>query len=288
MKINRILENIGLNDKEVKIYLALLKLNTATVSELARETRIKRTTIYPFLDDLKSKGLIELSLDKYDREAKVRDPKQLLRYARARERTYGRQVLKLEDQLPEIQKHYIRDLSDVEVKYYEGVEECKKMLLELLNVDEEIVGYSSWWRYQTMGEEWCHKLERKVENVPAFTQERKIISATEHNLWHGKEYVKLKNYGNCYFFKFIPPRREFIKVDIFLFNDVKLTLSYKGVKPNGIYIKNKDLVQSEKTIFEVLYDEVALEYEEYLMKHNINKNELKHTHEEPDRFLTKN
>lgn len=285
MNIERLLENIGLSKKEVSIYLALLKVNTATVSQLSKETRIKRTTIYPFLDSLKSKGLVEWGVDKYNRNIQVKDPKNLLTYAENRERKYGRTVLTLKAQIDEIQKQYVQDVSDVEVRYFEGVDECKEMLQELLKVEGEIVGYSSWWRYQTMGEEWCHALEKKIERVPTFTKEIKIISATEHNLWHGQEYVKLPNYGNCYFFRFIPPKKEFIKVDIFLFNDIKLTLSYKGVRPNGIYIKNRDLVESEKTIFEVLYDEVGLEYEQYLQKHKIDKVKLKHSHEGRDRFL---
>jgi sugar-specific transcriptional regulator TrmB len=277
MNIQRVLENTGLNPKEVKIYLALLKLGSATVNEIAKEARIKRTTIYPFLDDLKTKGLIEWGVSKYNRKAKVKEPKQLLRFAKARERKFGRAVLTLEENLKEINKHYIQDLSDVEVKYYEGINECREMLLGLLKAKREIIGYSSWMKYPFMGEKWCHKLESKIKKKGL--KERKIISGTEHNLYHGKEYIKEVDYNKQYFFKFIPPRKEFIKVDIYLFNDIKLTLSFKGVKPNGIYIRNKDLVQSDKAIFEVLYNDVALEYEEYLEKHGIEKMKLKHSHD---------
>jgi len=278
MNITRILENIGLNPKEVKIYLALLKFGSVSVNEIAKETRIKRTTIYPFLDELKAKGLIEWGVTKYNRKAKAKEPKQLLRYARACERKYGRGVLKLEDNLKEIEKHYIQDLSDVEVKYYEGVAECRDMLKEVLKVKGEILSYSSWMKYPYIGEEWCKKIFQKIYNQKNFRREREIISGTEHNLYHAKEYTKLPSYGQKYFFKFIPPKKEFIKVDIYLFNDIKITLSFKGVKPNGIYVRNKDLVQSDKAIFEVLYNDVALEFEDYLREHKIDKRKLKHEH----------
>lgn len=276
MNITRVLENIGLNPKEVKIYLALLKLGSATVSEVSKETRYKRTTIYPFLDNLKSKGLIDWGVTRYNRKAKPRDPKQLLRFARAKERKYGRAVLSLEENFKEINKHYIQDLSDVEVKYYEGKKECREMLLELVKAKREIIGYSSWMKYPFIGEKWCHKLEAKIKNKGL--KERKIVSGTEHNLYHSKEYVKEPDYNLQFFFKFIPPKKEFIKVDIYLFNDIKMILSFKSVKPNGIYIRNKDLVQSDKAIFEVLYNDVALEFEEYLKKHRIDKRKLRHSH----------
>lgn len=276
MNIQRILENIGLSPKEIKIYLALLALGPATVQEIAKEAHLKRTTTYPFLDELKAKGLIEWGVTKYNRKAKVKEPIQLLRYAKARERKFGRAVLTLEENIKDIEKHFVQDLSDVEVKYYEGIKECREMLLELLTARREIIGYSSWMKYPYIGEEWCHHLEEKIKKKGL--KERKIISGTEHNLYHAKDYIKQSDYKQQYFFKFIPPRKEFIKVDIYLFNDIKLTLSFKGVKPNGIYIKNKDLVQSDKAVFEVLYNDIALEYEEYLKKHKIDKKKLRHEH----------
>jgi DNA-binding MarR family transcriptional regulator len=276
MNIERILENIGLNRKEIKIYLSLLKLGKATVAEISKEAHLKRTTIYPFLDELKLKGLIEWGMNKYNRRAKVKDPKQLLRFARAQDRKYGRAVLKLEGNLDEIEKHYIQDLSDVEVKYYEGKKECRIMLQELLKAKEAITGYNSWMKYPYIGENWCKVLEAKMDKKGLV--DKKIISATEHNLWHAKDYIKLPDYKKSYFFKFIPPVKEFINVDVYLFDDIKLTLSFKSVKPNGIYIRNKDIVQSEKAIFNVLYKDIALEYEDYLKKHKIDPKKLKHEH----------
>jgi sugar-specific transcriptional regulator TrmB len=276
MNTQRILSNIGLNQKEIRIYLALLKLGSASVAEVSKEARMKRTTVYPFLDDLKAKGLVDWGISKYNRKAKVKDPKQLLRFAKAQERKYGRAALHLEENFKEIQKHYIPDLSDVEVKYYEGVKECRDMLLETLKAKKEIVGYNSWLKYPIIGEKWCKALESKLDKKEVI--DRKIVSATDHNLFHGQDYIKMSDYKKTYYFKFIPPRKEFIKVDIYLFNDIKLIVSFKGVKPNGIYIRNKDLVQSDKAIFEVLYNDVALEYEEYLKKHKIDRKKLTHEH----------
>lgn len=274
MNIQRILVNIGLSKKEVKVYLALLKIGNATIAEISRETRLKRTTLYPFIESLRLKGLIDLSIDSYNKKASVKDPKQVLRYAKNKERKYGRAVLKLEENLKELNSHYIQDLSKVELKYYEGRDECRTLLKEILKAKREIIGYSSWMKYAFLGEKWCHELENQIKKRGL--KERKIISGTEHNLYHGRDYVRHDDYKQQYFFKFIPPKREFIKVDIYLFNDIKIILSFKQVKPNGIYIRNKDLVQSDMAIFEVLYSEVGLEFEEYLKKYDIDKKKLKH------------
>ncbi|MES3005681.1 MAG: helix-turn-helix domain-containing protein [Patescibacteria group bacterium] len=52
------LKSIGLEDKEAKIYVALLKFGEATVGDIADEAGIKRPTTYVILDELRKKGLV--------------------------------------------------------------------------------------------------------------------------------------------------------------------------------------------------------------------------------------
>ncbi|MFH1542904.1 MAG: helix-turn-helix domain-containing protein [Patescibacteria group bacterium] len=277
MNTHRLLENIGLSPSEVKIYLALLRLGDTTVNEIAKDTRIKRTTIYPFLDSLRDKGLIEWGLQKYNRKARAKEPQQLIRFAEAQERSFGRAVLKLNDQIKDIEKIYSPNLKDVEVKYFEGVKECHKMLLELYNINGNMYTYSSWMKYQYLEHEWCENFYNELYKQKGMKSNIQIVSGTEHNLWHAREYVKEARYGKTYFPRFIQPKKYYINIDTFLFNDIKLILSFKNVKPNGIYIKNKDLAQSEKAVFKVLYNDIALEYEDYLKKHKIDRKKLEHT-----------
>lgn len=52
------LRSIGFDDKETDIYLALLKADKATVSELLKHTQIERRTIYDVLERLIQKGRV--------------------------------------------------------------------------------------------------------------------------------------------------------------------------------------------------------------------------------------
>ncbi len=79
-----ILRNLGLSEKGSKLYLACLRLGEATVLELARESRIKRTSIYYILEELKEHGaLIETRRNKKIRYVAA-NPKDLLVFARER------------------------------------------------------------------------------------------------------------------------------------------------------------------------------------------------------------
>lgn len=54
------LQNIGLNEKEAKVYLASLELGEATIQRIAKKSGIKRTTTYDVLASLKDRGLISM------------------------------------------------------------------------------------------------------------------------------------------------------------------------------------------------------------------------------------
>ena len=58
INLTTILQNLGLNEKEAKVYLACLELGSATVQEVSDKAGVKRTSVYNFLEDMKARGFI--------------------------------------------------------------------------------------------------------------------------------------------------------------------------------------------------------------------------------------
>ena len=54
----RILEILGLSDKEARVYLALLELGTASAQTVSTKSYIKKPTTYLALEELRKKGLL--------------------------------------------------------------------------------------------------------------------------------------------------------------------------------------------------------------------------------------
>jgi sugar-specific transcriptional regulator TrmB len=77
-KIKKGLNLIGLTNLEAEVYLKLLYKKQAKVSELAKETKITRTQLYPLLEKLVEKGIIE-KIDKKVVIYKVIEPVKLLK-----------------------------------------------------------------------------------------------------------------------------------------------------------------------------------------------------------------
>lgn len=58
MALEQSLSYLGLTDKEARLYLALLSLGTANVSDTAKQAGVKRPTGYVLLDQMEGKGVV--------------------------------------------------------------------------------------------------------------------------------------------------------------------------------------------------------------------------------------
>lgn len=120
------LQEIGLDDKEARIYLAALELGETTIARIAQKSGIKRTSIYNILDDLQDKGLIIVAKSKGRNLYYAQDPRKLERRINQRSRT-------MREIMPELLS--ITNLIDrkPKVKFYEGQESLKEIYEDTLS-----------------------------------------------------------------------------------------------------------------------------------------------------------
>ena len=78
MEIKDVLKEIGLNDDETKIYLGLLKTESAVASDLATKTSTNRPLTYQILDQLIFKGFASYFLENNVRHYRAVPPEKLL------------------------------------------------------------------------------------------------------------------------------------------------------------------------------------------------------------------
>ena len=120
------LEKIGFSKKEADTYLATLEYGPATITDIARVTGHKRSTLYNVTRDLLQKGAIVLSRRNgrtlYDAEK----PKKLLTMLQTRER-------ELENFLPMLDAVRNTKQSVPEVQIYEGEEALKNIYNDIYN-----------------------------------------------------------------------------------------------------------------------------------------------------------
>ncbi len=60
MELEQVLINLGLNEKQAKVYLALLQLGSGSVPSISVKSGVKRPTTYLILEELRRKELVIL------------------------------------------------------------------------------------------------------------------------------------------------------------------------------------------------------------------------------------
>ncbi len=119
-RIKKFLQDIGLSEKEAMIYIALLSVDTYSVSELAKATGINRTTLYPILDDLIAKRLILENKQDGKVRFQAEPPERIETYILNRKNQLEEQEKLLDDIIPQM-RGFTRELGEKPlVKVYEG------------------------------------------------------------------------------------------------------------------------------------------------------------------------
>lgn len=136
MKNNAIyksLNEFGLTDNEIKVYLECLKAPNLTPFAISKKVAIPRTTIYDILLNLSLKGLITLEqsdgIQKQQTKVKAKNPF-VLREILAKRR---KKLFKLEADilqfLPFLREDFLSHGTNPHIEFFEGVEGLKKIYL---------------------------------------------------------------------------------------------------------------------------------------------------------------
>jgi len=127
------LRKLGLNEKEVGVYLAGLELGASSVKNIAQKIKIPRPTVYEIIKSLEKKRLFTEIKEKKKRYFLAQSPTQILRFLRIQKK-----------EIEEKEREFIRIISALESKYSKGKGEIKVYKgKEGLRALEEIISFSS-------------------------------------------------------------------------------------------------------------------------------------------------
>ena len=131
--IENILKNFGLNDKETKIYLTILKLGSASVRKIGETSGINRTTTYDILKKLIDEGLVSFVDKEKHKYFTAESPEHLLLAINNKKNKLNQVKDKIEKALPELKSIYQKSETKPRAKYFEGESGLKTTLQDVLN-----------------------------------------------------------------------------------------------------------------------------------------------------------
>jgi len=181
MELESTLQEIGLEEREIKVYLALLELDESTVLPIATKAGVKRTYTYDILSDLIKKGLVTYVEKNGRRRYIAEDPKQLDTMLKER-------LQRFHEVLPELKSLYNRNANKPKVRFFEGKEQVATLYDELGEATEYASLASPDHFYELLGTEYLDKLTTKI--VRKKIKVRELFAHSYSEVHFEKQYTK--------------------------------------------------------------------------------------------------
>ncbi len=244
--IEKYLEDAGLSDKEVAVYLHLVQVEKASVIELAQKTKIKRPTVYTILSSLSKKGLVsEVEEDGKPRYV-AEPPERLQTYIERKEMALAELKERFaKDIIPQI-KSFQRETGEKPVvKYFSGKEGIVSLQDNIYHGTPDgspiYILYPKDLLDESFKDEETDKYKKTRTNVGIKAKVLYNWSKGEKSSDELAERIKVDEKKYPFF------------ADITVYKD-RVRISILGKKLSGIYIESKDLAETLKSLFNLAFD----------------------------------
>jgi len=242
MDLQSALQNLGLNEKEAAVYLALLEQGESTAYQVAKRSGLKKPTTYVILDQLIERGAVRKILKEKATAYTATDPVEIFVAARSR-------FEQAERSLPELRALARSDAKVVQTSYYEGLIGIKEMYKHLLQEAEgkTLLGFFAHTKDTPKGlieywKEFNTEVERRKIAVQGITPKDETTKPYLELAKKNKDRFELKGYPTSVYSS---------NISIEIYGDTTQITSHRYLK--GILIRNPDIANTMRQIFELVW-----------------------------------
>jgi sugar-specific transcriptional regulator TrmB len=234
------LKNFGLAPNEIKIYLFLLEHGLATPPQIAKATKIARTNTYNLLQKLKYSDLIREETRKNKKAYLVTNPSALVK-------TLEKKKELLDSFLPDIEGLFNKSSNKPIIKFYEGLEEIKKIYEATLKTDE-LYAIGSTRKLMDLDENFFVNYERQVKKNSIIVHEIINYASKEKGFPQSKSILQ-----NLLDTTILPKKYADFSSDILLWEN-NIAIINLDEPIFGTILTHPALVKTFKVLFSVISD----------------------------------
>lgn len=237
------LKQLGLSDKEAKVYLASLELGEAVVQEIAKQAGVNRPTTYVQIEELIKMGLMS-SVEKSGKKYFIAgDPIQLLKILDKQRDEIREKAKSFGKILPELRSIRNLDEKTSRVRFFEGTEGLRSIKDEILKIkDKEIKAFFSVDDFNNVFSEeerteyLSRRLKKGIKVKGLYTRSKgpfeKIVKGDDVRMISKKDFP--------------------ISSDVAIFSDRVAISTLKGDMV-GVIIENKEIAKVFRSIFDLAW-----------------------------------
>ncbi len=226
--IHGALKKYGLSDNEIRVYIACLQLGSSSVTRIAEKAGTYRTLTYEVLKSLLEQGLVSYVIKEKKKFFEAAQPKQFLSFLEEKEEL-------IEQVLPDLEGLYKIAPKKPAITLYEGKEGMKTIFEDILNARKDFVALSN-----------VNNLKKLFSfYFPHFVERRVKAGIHCKLILDGPPLTR-----ELLDFKVI--KKEFSAV-FFIYGNKVAFLSLTEKEPIGTIIENKEIADSQRLAFEIMW-----------------------------------
>ena len=234
-----VLKNIGFEDKEIDVYLALLELDESSVLMLAKWTDIKRPTVYVVLESLLNKGFVTKVIRGKKVNYLAQPPKRL-------ETVAITNLEQIKSILPDLQLlNSSHDSNKPRILMFEGKSKLDVAYEDMFTFKGEVLYIGNLTAARDIFKESYKKLENISYNKEFST--RLIVDDTQVSRKYATE-----NDKEFHQTRFIPKEMMPFDVDIGIYGN-KIIITSVTENFFSVSIEDEKISKAFRTIFEIMW-----------------------------------
>ena len=238
------LQNLGLSEKESKVYITSLELGPDTVQNIAKQSGINRATTYVQISSLKDKGLMS-EFEKGKKTYYVAEsPDRLKNLLAVIEKELALKKSEANTVIPSLISLFEGMGERPRVRFFEGMEGAKATRTEYLKVKDKIIyGIVDldklFTYYPTQDEDYTQlRIKKKIKTLSFYVSKKPVKNANSSGFLREAKYISSKDLD--------------LGASITIY-DNKLSISTYSHNPTCIIIESNIIAASAKSIFKLIW-----------------------------------
>lgn len=232
-----ILEDIGLTNAEIKVYLALLELGTSTAGFILEKSGLHNSVVHMTLHKLIDKGFVTFVKEGRRNHYQATNPKHIIDYIEHKKERF-------EEILPELLLKQQTAREKPEIIAFKGIRGVKELFMTLLDAEgKEHHTFGSTKESLMMGDAWWvnyHK-KRSDKGIKAKLLFNESLASWKAEIKYSKCEVRYTKAG------FEPLTETIIRGNM-------VAIIIWTEKPMGVIISNKAAARSYDQYFKIMWD----------------------------------
>lgn len=241
-----VLAELGLSKNVSKIYISLLEIGPATMTQIAEASGVHRVNVYDSVNKLKEKGLVGEINTNGKRQYQAAPPETLRNIIKEKE-------MKLDKILPQLKLSEQLRQKDYEVQIYEGWDFLRNMFIRFLDINEDILALDvPVFAINHLGEYFQKVIHKRRAEQKQTMYHIYCKEATER--------IKFLNTLPYTKARFLDREHDHNVTTSICGDEVAIHIlhQHEGQKPLTIFIKNKQIADAYRLNFFTLWEKAKL------------------------------